>query len=105
MTRLIGYEDGGSKSICAIIETEDEYLVCTVWDDGKLMIDDRHQKSRFRDLDHFQGVMGKFDPYALFLKKPQEIDFPAIGQDTCGLCERVLYCDLMHALKRAKGEK
>jgi hypothetical protein len=36
--------------------------------------DYQYLKSEFRDYEHFVGVMGKFDPYTLFLKNPMEVD-------------------------------
>lgn len=70
------------------IETCNEEIVNGYLDDGEnyrgfvirpgkpIKYDGCFPKRDYRDLEHFAGVIGKFDPYAFILKDPIEIESP-----------------------------
>ena len=49
-------------------------MAFAVGPDDRLDLEQTYPKERYRDLAHFQGVMGKFEPYIFFLRKPVEVE-------------------------------
>ena len=82
MVKILAYEDCGD-CITGILETDEAYQGFTLWPSGKLSMEESYTKDRYRDLEHFQGVMGKFEPYHFFQKEPVDIDHP---KDLVELC-------------------
>jgi hypothetical protein len=76
--KILAFEDCGD-CITGILETDDAYKSFTLWPSGKLTMEESYPKARYRDLEHFQGVMGKFEPYIFFLKEPVEIGIPTFN--------------------------
>ena len=68
---ILAYEDCGDR-ITGILETDDAYWGFTLWPSGKLSMEESYPKDRYRDLEYYQCVMGKFEPYTFFLKEPVE---------------------------------
>lgn len=56
------------------VEDGPDYKSFTVREDGVVIFDQTFPKKRFKNYEHFAGVMGKFDPYAFFFEKPIEIE-------------------------------
>ena len=74
--KILAYEDCGD-CIIGILETDEAYQCFTLWPSGRLTLEENYPKDRYRDLEHFQCIMGKFEPYHFFLNEPVVIALPA----------------------------
>ena len=73
-------DDEGRDIINGWIDAESDYKEFDVDIDGELKYTQMISKERFRDLDHFSGVMGKFDPFVIFFdpKKVDDLNFESL---------------------------
>jgi hypothetical protein len=75
--KILACEDCGD-CITGILEADDAYQSFTLWPSGKLTIEESYPKARYRDLEQFQGAMGKFEPYTFFLREPVKMPLHAL---------------------------
>ena len=72
--KVLSTERLGLHGISYWIEDKDQYI-SQVIDDGNHIEDwAAVPTSNFKNYDHFCGVMGKFNPYTVFMLKPIVID-------------------------------
>ena len=55
-------------------EEIENYVDFTLPSSGKIKLNYKYKKADFGDYEHFAAVMGKFDPYVMFLKNPINVD-------------------------------
>lgn len=67
---LIAIDNVTDKHALVWIELEDCCHSISVERDGRVIIYGNYLKSDYRDYNHFVGVIGKFNPYIRFFKKP-----------------------------------
>lgn len=61
------------------IQTDEKYAAFRIYKDGKIEYSNEFLISKYRDYEHFVGVLSKFNPYVRFLSKPIKIDFLTYG--------------------------
>ena len=71
--KLIAIETAHDKYANGYVERDSEYIEFGIDADGQVAYGKGIPTTRYRDYEHFAGVIGKFDPYAVFLKKPVKI--------------------------------
>ena len=71
--KLLSIERAGNTFI-GYVEDGHDYKSFEVHEDGTVVFDQAFPKKRFKNYEHFAGVIGKFDPYAFFFEKPIEIE-------------------------------
>lgn len=71
--RILAYEEC-RDCFTGVLETGEAYWAFLLTADNRLDLDHEYPKGRYRNLEHFQGVMGKFEPYVFFLTEPLEVD-------------------------------
>lgn len=70
--KLLSLELAG-KVFDGFVEDDGIYRRFSVYEDDRVEFDETFPAKNYSDLDHFIGVIGKFDPYVFFFKKPIEI--------------------------------
>jgi hypothetical protein len=73
MLRILALEPE-DKAIGGYLETDTHYQEFSLGPTGEPDILAQYAKSNYMDLEHFIGIMGKFDPHTPFLIKPVEVD-------------------------------
>lgn len=84
--RLLSIEKLGDKGFAGYVEDGHDYK-SFVLIDGEARIESEYPKMDFKDYEHFRGVIGKFDPEAVFLINPiriEELTQPAL-EAACAL--------------------
>lgn len=67
---LLSIEWLGSDAFAGYVEDGDQYKGFFVERGKDARIDENYKKVKFNDYEHFSGVIGKLDPYAIFLTEP-----------------------------------
>ena len=72
MVKLLSIEEAGPTFI-VWVEQDDSYIYYHATHKG-FIEKERHSVKEYRGYEHFAGVVGKFNPYTVFLKNPIEIN-------------------------------
>jgi hypothetical protein len=67
---LLSIEWLGPDAFAGYVEDGDLYKGFFVERGKDARIDESYKKEEFNDYEHFRAVIGKFDPYAVFLADP-----------------------------------
>jgi hypothetical protein len=71
--RILAYEEC-RDCFTGVLEAGEAYWTFQLTADDRLDLEHEYPKENYRDLEHFQGVMGKFEPYVFFLTEPLKVD-------------------------------
>lgn len=73
MPRILALETE-REGISGYLEEDGSYQEFVVTAGGKVTIEHKYPATNYINLEHFIGIMGKFDPHMAFLASPVEID-------------------------------
>lgn len=70
--KIVAYEPGQSDNKVGVLDMGDHYMDFHMVN-GVVSLGTVYPKSDYKDYETFAGVMGKFDPYTVFLETPVPI--------------------------------
>ena len=78
--KLLSFEKCSDNKFIGYIEGGQHYKAFVLTCENALSYDQTFPKNNYKNYEHFAGVMGKFDPYAVFLREPIEIERPSFDK-------------------------